>query len=94
MTKQFQQVVDFYNSTTPEQWCIFLNMISDRISIPTPKNDKDGNSYIDCVNVSEEAPACPNGAMIQINTEDFENHSNLLEEETNPVEEIKEIWNS
>jgi hypothetical protein len=54
-------------------------MISDRISIPTPKNDKDGNSYIDCVNVSEEAPVCPNGAMIQINTEDFEKHSNLLE---------------
>lgn len=94
MTDKFKQVVDFYNSTTPEQWCIFLNMISDRISIPTPKNDKDGVSYIDCVGLAEEAPACPNGAMIQLNTEDFEKHSNLLEEETNPVEEIKEIWKS
>jgi len=31
--------------------------------------------------------------MMQLNTEDFEKHSNLLEEENNPVEEIKEIWN-
>tara|TARA_B100001287_G_C22242225_1_gene326488 strand:- start:248 stop:406 length:159 start_codon:yes stop_codon:yes gene_type:complete len=50
-------------------------MISDRISIPVPKTDKDGVSYIDCVGLAEEAPACPNGAMIQINTEDFEKHS-------------------
>ena len=94
MTKKFQQVVEFYNSTTPEQWCYFLSIISDRISIPTPKTDKDGNSYIDCVGISQEAPVCPNGATIQINTEDFENHSNLLEEEKNPVEEMKEIWKS
>jgi len=93
MTDKFKQVVDFYNTTTPEQWCIFLSMISDRISIPVPKTDKDGIIYIDCVGLAEEAPACPNGAMIQINTEDFENHSNLLEEDKDPVEQMKEIWN-
>jgi len=93
MNDKFKKVVDFYNTTTPEQWCIFLSMISDRISIPVPKTDKDGISYIDCVGLAEEAPACPNGAMIQINTEDFENHSNLLEEDKDPVEQIKEIWN-
>lgn len=93
MRTKFKKVIDFYNTTTPEQWCYFLSMISDRISIPVPKTNEDGISYIDCVGLAEEAPACPNGAMIQINTEDFENHSNLLEEESNPVEEMKKIWN-
>ncbi|QDP56642.1 MAG: hypothetical protein Unbinned5089contig1000_28 [Prokaryotic dsDNA virus sp.] len=93
MNDKFQKVIDFYNSTTPEQWCIFLSMISDKITIPIPKIDKDGVSYIDCVGVSKEAPACPNGGTIQLNTDDFEKHSNLLEE-NNPVEEIKEIWKS
>ena len=94
MTDKFKQVVDFYNSTTPEQWCYFLSIISDKITIPIPKIDEDGVSYIDCVGLADEAPACPNGAMIQLNTDDFEKHSNLLEENNNPVEEIKEIWNS
>tara|TARA_B100000424_G_C22915162_1_gene486913 strand:- start:1064 stop:1279 length:216 start_codon:yes stop_codon:yes gene_type:complete len=64
MRKKYKKVIDFYNQTDSEQKRYFLELISDKITIPTQK-DKGVVVY----NLDEELPVIINGIFFQLNTE-------------------------
>jgi|TARA_Y100000361_G_scaffold77554_1_gene68662 hypothetical protein len=66
MVDTYKIVIDFYNNTTAEQKKYFLELLRDRISIPTQK--KDG---VHVLNLDQEVPVILNGIFFQLNTEEW-----------------------
>tara|TARA_R100001510_G_C7590374_1_gene160296 strand:+ start:541 stop:777 length:237 start_codon:yes stop_codon:yes gene_type:complete len=66
MKKKFNKVIDFYNTTDQHQKAYFLMLCSEMINVPIYEGDKVVSYGLDY-----EAPVCPNGTMIQLNTEQF-----------------------
>ena len=63
---KINNVIKFYQETTPEEKCHFLNMIAKNICVPVQKED--GCHVLE---LDEETPICMNGTFYQINTEEF-----------------------
>jgi len=61
-----KKVLKFYQETTPEEKCYFLNMIAKQICVPVQK--KDGCHVLE---LDYENPICMNGTFYQFNTEEF-----------------------
>ena len=64
MRKKYKKVIDFYNQTNSEQKRYFLELMSDKITIPT-QTDKGVVVY----SLDEELPVIVNGIFFQLNTE-------------------------
>lgn len=62
----FDKVLNFYQTSTPEEICQLLTMVSDRIMVPV---QKDG--FVDCQELDKEVPVVMNGPFYQINTEEL-----------------------
>lgn len=62
MKKEYQKVIDFYNTTTPEQHVYFLELIKDRIHFYNLQNEE-------YYSANENYFVHTNGALIQINIE-------------------------
>jgi len=71
MRIRFKKILKFYNETTPEEKCHFLNMIAKQICVPV---QKDNGCHV--LELDEETPICLNGIFYQINTEDFLDEKN------------------
>ena len=63
MRKEYQKVVDFYNTTTNDQ------------DIMVPVEYEDG---VHCLELDDEAPVCMNGTAFQINTIDLYKKDKML----------------
>ena len=61
-TINYNKVLDFYRTSTPEEICELITLISDRIMIPI---QKDG--YVDCQELDKQIPVVMNGSFYQIN---------------------------
>ena len=70
-TMRHKKILKFYQETTPEEKCHFLNMIAKNICVPVQKED--GCHVLE---LDEEVPVCMNGTFYQINTEDFLDEKN------------------
>ena len=70
-TMRHKKILKFYQETTPEEKCHFLNMIAKNICVPVQKED--GCHVLE---LDEEVPVCMNGTFYQINTEEFLNEKN------------------
>ena len=66
MKKKYSRVIDFYNETDQHQKLYFLMLCSDMITIPIYEGDE-----VVVYGLDQEAPVCPNGIMLQLNTEQF-----------------------
>ena len=64
MRKKYKKVIDFYNQTDSEQKQYFLELISDKITIPTQTDEG-----VVVYNLDEEVPVIINGIFFQLNTE-------------------------
>ena len=75
MKNKFIECLDFYNETDQEQKLYFLILCSELITIPVYEGDK-----VVVYGLDQEAPVCPNGIHLQLNTEQF---SSKQEEQLN-----------
>ncbi len=66
MRKKYKKVIDFYNDTDSEQKRYFLELLSDKICVPT--QTKKG---VVVYNLDEEIPVVVNGIFYQLNTEQW-----------------------
>jgi hypothetical protein len=66
MKKKYSRVIDFYNETDQHQKLYFLMLCSEMITIPIHEGDE-----VVVYGLDQEAPVCPNGIMLQLNTEQF-----------------------
>ena len=66
MKKKYSRVIDFYNETDQHQKLYFLMLCSEMITIPIYEGDE-----VVAYGLDQEAPVCPNGIMLQLNTEQF-----------------------
>lgn len=73
MRKEYQKVVDFYNTTTNEQKCYLLLLMSKDIMVPVEYEDG-----VHCLELDDEAPVCMNGTAFQINTIDLYKKDKML----------------
>ena len=78
MKKKFTKVIDFYNSTDQHQKLYFLMLCQEMITVPIYEGDT-----VVAYGLDYEAPVCPNGTMLQLNTEQFS--SRQKEEKLNKV---------
>lgn len=62
MKTKYKKVIDFYNTTTPEQHAYFLDLIKDRLHFYNLQNQE-------YYSASENHFIYTNGALIQINIE-------------------------
>lgn len=66
MKKKYSRVIDFYNETDQHQKLYFLMLCSEMITIPIYEGDE-----VVVYGLDQEAPVCPSGIMLQLNTEQF-----------------------
>ncbi len=66
MVAKYQKVIDFFNETDADQKKYFLELLSDKISVPTQKEDG-----VHVLNLDEEIPVVINGIYFQLNTDDW-----------------------
>ena len=66
MKKKYSRVINFYNETDQHQKLYFLMLCSELITIPIYEGDE-----VVVYGLDQEAPVCPNGIMLQLNTEQF-----------------------
>jgi len=78
MKKKYSRVIDFYNETDQHQKLYFLMLCSEMITIPIYEGDK-----VVVYGLDQEAPVCPNGIMLQLNTEQFSSKQQEKELNTN-----------
>ena len=74
ISKKFQKVIDFYNETDQDQKIFFIYTCQSLIQVPI----YEGNKVV-VYQLDSEAPACPNGIGIQLNTEQFAEKQTELE---------------
>jgi hypothetical protein len=56
-----------------------ITLLSPELFVPTPKVDKDGKKYMDCLELDPEIPCCPNGLSIQLHTTDFSERKKTMD---------------
>tara|TARA_R100000734_G_C3310404_1_gene101187 strand:+ start:1317 stop:1547 length:231 start_codon:yes stop_codon:yes gene_type:complete len=66
MVAKYKKVIKFFNETNADQKKYFLELLSDKISVPTQK--KDG---VHVLNLDQEIPVVINGIYFQLNTDDW-----------------------
>ena len=71
MRIRYKKLLNFYNETTPEEKCHFLNMMAKDINIPVLRPDG-----LHCENLDMENPIHMNGTLYQLNLEN-ENKTNI-----------------
>jgi hypothetical protein len=67
----FKLINYFFQNATLIDKAQLITLMSPDLFVPTPKVDKDGTKYMDCLELDSEVPCCPNGLSIQLHTTDF-----------------------